>query len=173
MTPRTAHRLVRFAAAAVFASAALAGSNGNASAGGWAVGSLDAMPAATAAATTEVGFTILQHGVHPAAVDGEVGIEIRDDGGTQEFFPAVGEGATGHYVATVTFPEVAGSYSWNVRMGWFGAYELGTLDVGVPEPASTGTWMTFRWFTLGGSLLLAGIAIADLVVSRHRRVAVG
>lgn len=173
MTTTTAPRLVRIVTAAALTVAALAGSSSSVSAGGWAVASLDAIPAAQPGATSEVSFTILQHGVRPVDLDDDVGIEIRDGDGTIAFFPAVSDGATGHYVAMVTFPEEAGTYPWSVRMGWFGPHELGTLDVRAPEPASPTAWPTIRWLALGGSLMLAGIAFVDLAVSRRRRLAVG
>ena len=39
------------------------------SAGGWVVVSLDSMPAVHAGEDTEVGFTVLRHGVTPEASD--------------------------------------------------------------------------------------------------------
>ena len=58
-------------------------------------------------------------------------------------------------------------------MGWFGPHELGTLDVQSAETAPLGVWSTMRWLTLAGSLLLAGIAVADTVFSRRRPLAIG
>ena len=145
-----------------------------ASAGGWAVASLDAVPEATAGETTEVGFTVLQHGQTPAVLDADVGIEVLLADGTVEYFPAVADGAPGHYVAAVTFPEGGGSYEWNARMGWFGSYELGVIDVAAPapvEPAATGggsAWPDLRWVTLAASIALAGVAIADVLITRVR-----
>ena len=66
-----------------------------ASAGGWAVGSLDAVPAATAGQTSAVGFTVLQHGVTPADLSEDVGIEIVNADGTALFFPATNDGVPG------------------------------------------------------------------------------
>jgi hypothetical protein len=173
MTTTTARGLARIVAAAALTVAALAGWSSSVSAGGWAVASLDSIPTAHPGATGEVSFTILQHGVSPVDLDEDVGIEIRDDAGIIAFFPAVGSGPTGHYVATVRFPEAAGTYPWSVRMGWFGPHELGTLDVRAPAPsASPVAWPTTRWLALGGSLVLAGIAVVDLAVSRRRRMTV-
>ena len=173
MTATTASRLVRIVTAAALTIAAFAGFGSPASAGGWAVASLDSIPAAEPGATTEVSFTILQHGITPADLDEDVGIEIREHGGGSSFFPAVSDGTAGHYVATVTFPETAGTYEWQVQMGWFGPHELGTLDVQSAETAPLGVWSTMRWLTLAGSLLLAGIAVADTVFSRRRPLAIG
>ena len=175
MTARTASRLVRIVTAAALTVAAFAGLSSPASAGGWAVASLDSIPVAEPGATAEVSFTILQHGITPADLDEGVGIEIRDHDGGSAYFPAVGDGTAGHYVATVTFPETAGTYEWQVRMGWFRPHELGTLDVRAREAEANShmAWSTIRWLTLGGSLLLAGIAVADMAVSRRRHLAIG
>lgn len=175
--PPTRRRLLgRIAAAAVAMTmtmtvALVAGSSGPASAGGWAVASLDAIPTAAPGATVDVSFSILQHGVRPVDIDEGVGIEILDADGTVAFFPAVGDGVLGHYVATVTFPDAAGSYQWTVRMGGFGPYELGTLELG--EAASGALWSTARWFALAGALLLAGVAVVDLARARRRNLAFG
>jgi hypothetical protein len=146
-----------------------------ASAGGWAVASLDAIPEATAGETTEVGFTVLQHGQSPAVLDADVGIELVLADGAIEYFPAVADGAPGHYVAAVTFPDGAGSYQWNARMGWFGSYQLGAIEViaGAPlEQVTTGggsVWPDLRWVTLAASVALAGVAVTDALITRARR----
>lgn len=173
MTATTTSRLVRIVAAGAVIVAAFAGFGSHASAGGWAVASLDSMPAAEPGATTEVSFTILQHGITPAELDEGVGIEIRDHDGGNAFFPAVSDRIAGHYVATVTFPETAGTYEWHVQMGWFGPYDLGTLDVRAAANASVWAWATIRWLMVAGAVLLAGMAVADMVVSRRRRLAIG
>ncbi|HEX6420147.1 MAG TPA: hypothetical protein VFZ77_16730, partial [Acidimicrobiales bacterium] len=41
----------------------------------------------------------------------------------------------GHYVATVTFPE-PGRAHWAIRQGWFGAHDLGAIDVAQPVTAA-------------------------------------
>jgi uncharacterized protein (DUF58 family) len=102
----------------------------SASAGGWALASLDEIPAATAGESVDVGFTILQHGQTPAVLESGVGIELVLADGTSELFTAAADGAPGHYVATVTFPAEAGTYQWIAHMDWFGTYELGSIDVG-------------------------------------------
>lgn len=173
MTATTNSRLVRIASTMVLAVAAFAAIGSPASAGGWAVASLDSIPAAEPGATTEVSFTILQHGITPADLDEGVGIEIRDHDGDSSFFPAVSDGTAGHYVAAVTFPEAAGTYEWQVQMGWFGPHELGALDVRSAENTPLEVWSTLRWLTLAGSLLLAGIAVSDMVFRRRRRLAIG
>ncbi len=167
-------RLVRFLIAGIAAVAVLALPHSPATAGGWAVGSLDSTPEAVAGESTEVGFTILQHGVTPADLTDDVGIEISNGDGSAAFFPAVSDGTPGHYVATVTFPDASGAYAWSIRMGWFGPHDLGTLDVGETPNGTTSMWSTFRWVTLGISVVLASVAAADLALDRRRRdVALG
>ena len=147
------------------------------SAGGWALASLDEIPAATAGESVDVGFTILQHGQTPAILASGVGIELVLADGTTEFFPAAAEGVPGHYVATVTFPAEAGTYQWIAHMDWFGTYELGSIDVGAATTSAPGSgtaggssiWSDLRWLTLAASILLGGVAIGDLAITRHRR----
>jgi hypothetical protein len=145
-----------------------------ASAGGWAVTSLDELPAPIAGESVDVGFTILQHGQTPAVLESGVGLELVLADGTTQFFEAVADGVPGHYVATVTFPADAGSYQWRAHMDWFGTYELGSINVAAASSsavsgAGSSIWPDLRWVTLAGSIVLGGVAIADLVVTRHRR----
>ncbi len=146
-----------------------------ASGGGWAVASLDAVPAATAGDSTDVGFTVLQHGQTPAVLDADVGIELVLADGAMQFFAAAADSVPGHYVATVTFPQTAGSYEWNARMGWFGSYELGSIAVAAPTASTDGgassgsMWPDVRWLVLAGSIALGGVAVADTVLARRRR----
>ncbi len=165
-------RLVRMVLSAALAATALVGISSAASAGGWAVASLESMPTPQPGTTTEVEFTILQHGVTPAELDEGVGIEITDPDGGTSFFPAISNGQVGHYVATVTFPDVPGTYEWRVQMGWFGPHELGAMDVEAAATTGWG-WSTVRWMALGASLVLAAVAAIDFAASRRRHLAVG
>jgi hypothetical protein len=171
MIETTTARLVRVVAAAALAAAVFAGLCTPAAAGGWAVATLDSVPVARPGATTEVSFTILQHGTRPADLDEGVGIEIRFPDGGDAFHPAIRDGAGGHYVATVTFPDTAGTYEWRVRMGWFGPYDLGTLEVRAADSVADGAWSTIRWPMLAGGALLAGAAVANVLGERRRGVA--
>lgn len=146
-----------------------------ADAGGWALASLDPMPAPTAGDQGEVGFTILQHGVTPAGLLDDVGVEIRLADGSTRFAPAVADGRPGHYVAHVTFP-AAGVYEWSIRMDWFGSYDLGPLEVHDATSTSGSAWPRLRLGLLAGVLVLAAVAAVDAVGARTRRrteVAVG
>jgi hypothetical protein len=123
--------------------AGAAGAAVGAARGGWATTALDDAPTAGAGETTEVGFTILQHGVTPVDVD-EVAVVIRDGDGRDQTWPAVQQGQTGHYVAEVTFP-AEGRYEWVVRQGWFGDYDLGPLHVGDGGSAAGSWWSRTPW----------------------------
>jgi len=152
----------------------VAASASTASAGGWAVTSLDSIPEVTAGESADVGFTILQHGQTPAVLESNVGIELLLADGTIQFFEAVSDGEPGHYVATVTFPAAAGSYEWHARMDWFGTYELGAIEVAAPQSAGVSgaggsVWPDLRWVTLAGSMVLVAVAIGDYAIARARR----
>ena len=148
----------------------MAGTASDASAGGWAVASIDAVPTPRAGTTEMVGFTILQHGVTPVdlladpAVDPDtaVGIELADADGSIEFFPAVPDGGDGHYVAEVVFDD-AGDHEWSIRMGWFGSQALGTVTVtGAGSSSDGSSWPTVRIaLTVLAAILVAG-AMVDL-----------
>ena len=126
-----------------------------ASAGGWAMSSLDPMSAPVVGQETEVGFTIRQHGVTPVNPDDQgsepVAVAVRSASGDEAVFPARQQGPTGHYVADVIFPE-AGQAHWEIRQGWFGPQDLGAIGVaaarsgvggsGAPD---TGTIAGYRW----------------------------
>lgn len=170
MPQRTARSTVAAGAAlAVLLGLLLIGPVAPAAAGGWAVGSLDAVPAPRAGETVEVGFTILQHGVTPAQVVEDVGIEIVGADGVPDFFPAERGERVGHYIAPVTFPTEAGDYGWSIRMGWFGWQELGTVTVtsGDAPSAASDTWSAVRWTTAALGAVLALIAVWSLAASRR------
>jgi hypothetical protein len=121
-------------AGALLLAATILGHAPPAGAGGWAVSALDATPVPVAGQELEVGFTVRQHGVSPVNPDGEVGIEVRSASGVVTAFAARPDGATGHYVADVTFPE-AGRFTWQILQGWFAPTDLGAIDV---TPAGSG-----------------------------------
>ncbi|HET6318844.1 MAG TPA: hypothetical protein VFG86_20505 [Chloroflexota bacterium] len=105
-----------------------------ASAGGWAVTTLDALPAGgfEAGQTYDIGFTIRQHGVSPF---NQATPRIRASlGDTYLSFGATRDG-NGHYVARVQFP-AEGSWTWVVDQAPFATQELGTLTVRPAAPAA-------------------------------------
>jgi hypothetical protein len=87
---------------------------GTALGGGWATIAADAGAAERRAGETdEFGFTVLQHGETPAGwVNAALVIENVATGKTIRV-AATAQGADGHFVAMVTFPE-AGYWSWRV-----------------------------------------------------------
>lgn len=97
-------------------------------AGGWAVITLDELPGQVAAGEPlEIGFMVRQHGRTP--VDGLTPIvTARLDGkGRPSTFFAEEDGATGHYVATITLPQ-EGQWEWEIEA--FGApVQMPTLTV--------------------------------------------
>lgn len=144
-----------------------------ASAGGWAISTLDKLPNPIAGEPIQVGFTIRQHGVRPVDLAEGVGITITLADGTTHYFPAASDGTIGHYVARVEFPSV-GRYSWGIRQGLFGDYDLGQIDVNAPTSVeNTGaSLISLRYAALAGAILFGFVALADVIVARRRRVSV-
>jgi hypothetical protein len=148
-----------------------------ASAGGWAVSTLDEVPAPAPGETVTVGFTIRQHGVTPVNID-DVAVEVMGPSGAIEVFVARQEGAVGHYVADVVFGE-QGVHNWAIRQGWFANQELGTIDTSADASTAGGggggTSSTTQFLRYGMptlALALGGYAAIDAFSSRRRRRAV-
>jgi hypothetical protein len=139
-----------------------------ASAGGWAVTTLDPLPAVSPGEPVPVGFTIRQHGVTPVDMEGVALVVVAADGGPSLRFPARLDGPTGHYVADVQVP--AGSHRWLVEQGMFGPQELGMLNVAAtapPLPAPDGgrPWQVadeVRWGLLAVTVVAAMAFVALL-----------
>jgi cytochrome c2 len=89
-------------------------------AGGWAVVTLDQLPAQIVAGQPiDIGFTVRQHGV---TLRSDIKPIIRlDRANAEDSFTvsAVREGAAGHYTARLTFPS-AGTWKWYVDVEEFG-----------------------------------------------------
>ena len=105
-------------------------SAGAALAGGWASTELDGpLPQFVAGDSQEIGFTILQHGVHPAVVDGAGLRFTSEDTGEIAFFAAEPRGAAGHYVTCVR-TLAAGTWAMEVEQGLhFEPFPVGTVRV--------------------------------------------
>jgi len=87
-----------------------------AAAGGWATIVADTTnpPQPNAGQPFTFGFTVLQHGVTPAGwVETPTFVGIETVSGTRIEAKASGQGADGHFVATVTLPK-AGVWTWQV-----------------------------------------------------------
>ncbi len=143
-----------------------------ASAGGWAVATLDAIPSsATAGEAAPVGFTVRQHGITPVDLD-HVAIVVTQADGTATRFAARRDGAKGHYRADVRFP-ASGNVTWRAELDWFGPQELGTLTVAdAPSSAGVGLWAQ-RVGLSGGALLAAFGCARELRRRRVRKPLVG
>jgi len=142
-----------------------------ASAGGWAISTLDELPNPIAGESIQVGFTIRQHGITPIDMSENVGITITLAGGTPQYFPAAGDGTVGHFVARVEFPS-AGKYQWSIRQGIFGDQDLGQINVGAPTVGANtdGSRMSWRNAGLAGAMLFGFVALTDVVMTRRRRL---
>ena len=103
---------------------------GTALAGGWATAKFDeALPELREGGSWLIGFTILQHGNHPVAVDG-AGLRFTNDkSGAVVFFEAEPVGPEGHYVASVGRLPV-GTWTLEVEQGLFAPYPVGEITVG-------------------------------------------
>jgi cytochrome c2 len=86
-------------------------------AGGWAVITLDQLPAEVVAGKPHsIGFMIRQHGRTPW-VYGQVMVHaVHIQSHETISVQAEAEGATGHYVATLNFPQ-AGTWRWGIEAG--------------------------------------------------------
>jgi hypothetical protein len=86
-----------------------------ASAGGWAVVTLDSMPTGIIVdQPVSVGFTIRQHGITPLRSDGVRVRGVHEDG--DSFVIKAKHDEAGHYNASLTF-ERAGKWHWAVASG--------------------------------------------------------
>jgi hypothetical protein len=91
-------------------------SAGAVSAGGWATITADpGNPQPTEGEPIAFGFTVLQHGVTPAGWVGATLVAVSGTTGERIEAKAVGEGADGHFVATLTLPD-AGYWTWHVEL---------------------------------------------------------
>jgi len=91
-----------------------------ASAGGWAVITIDELPTAiTAGQSISIGFTVRQHG-QTLRSDLEPSVRF-DRADAQESFQVTAQrqGGEGHYVAEIEFPS-AGQWNWHVDIEQFG-----------------------------------------------------
>jgi cytochrome c2 len=137
-------------------------------AGGWAVITLDALPGEIVAGEPlEIGFMVRQHGVTP--LDGLTPtIHARQAGFTLSE-PARAQGETGHYVATLTFPQ-AGEWTWSIE-AFTGSQPMPPLSV-IAAPAiaksETPVPVSNNISLLVGLLGLAGLAVGSFVAFRRK-----
>lgn len=153
--------MVRLATIAVLMLIAL---GSPASAGGWAVTTLEAVPDRIEAGRGyDIRYTIRQHGTTPVDLP-STGIRVTSvASGRQLTFDGRREGAAGHYVARVTFPE-AGAWRWEALQDWFGPYALGEVTVGAGAGAVGAPSGAGRGAPLDASAS-AGLVVAGLLLA--------
>ncbi len=140
-------------------------------AGGWAMASLDTTPTGFEAGQIhQVGYRILQHGVHPADVGGT---EIRffNDGGEMVAFRGKSTGEVGHYLADVALAD-PGIYRWDVTMGYFPAQELGTIEVRAALAVATSGGSALNWMHIVfpiAATISAGAVVLQAPLALQRR----
>jgi cytochrome c2 len=137
-------------------------------AGGWAVITLDELPGEIVAGQPlEIGFTVRQHGV--TLMDGlEPTVHARQAGFTLTE-QAKAQGETGHYVATLTFPQ-AGEWTWSIQ-AFTGNQPMPPLSV-VAAPAftqsKTQASVPVNYSLLVGTVGLAGMFAGAYVAFRRK-----
>jgi cytochrome c2 len=138
-------------------------------AGGWAVITLDELPGEIVAEQPfEIGFTVRQHGVTP--LDDLTPIVSARQPGSSLTEQAKAQGETGHYVATLTFPQ-GGEWEWSIQ-AFTGNQPMPPLYVNEALVASRNLnqlSIPANLALLAGSLGLAGLA-AGLFVALRRKV---
>jgi len=138
-------------------------------AGGWAVITLDRLPAGVVAGEPlTVGFTVMQHGRTPMA---NIHPTITAMLSKPDTFivNAKPEGKMGHYVATLTFPK-QGNWSWSIQ-AFTMDQAMPELSVAAPNTASvTQPAATAPISTISIIRILAlVIGLAGLVVAYQRK----
>jgi hypothetical protein len=166
------HRIPTAALAALAATLILAGT---ALAGGWANAIMDDPPPdpPSAGEPITIGFTLLQHGVTPVDDPAPV-ITVRNAATGEELsVTATQEGASGHWVATITFPS-DGVWRYEVThdlivgMNGFNPVTVGTVAPAAPASTATSAATTQALTSLAVALLLTLAVGAAFVISRRR-----
>lgn len=147
---------------------ALSGGPRPAQAGGWAVATLDEIPAGvTAGQPFTVGFTMRQHGVRP--VDwGPITLTFTHLASGQKVTEtAFAESSAGHYTVDVTLP-AAGAWEWILGEGL--PQPMPTLDVQPPAGAAdSAPAQSPPWSLLLGVAGLLGLGLGLAAMFRTRR----
>jgi hypothetical protein len=126
-------------------------------AGGWAVTTLDSVPATIQAGQTyRIGYTIRQHGVMPFT---QAAPAIRISLGDRQLtFKGTAEGAPGRYVSNVEFPG-GGEWTWSVDQAPFAVQQLGTLEVAASEPVRPAVYVPTPADQRNAVLVAAGLLL--------------
>jgi hypothetical protein len=156
----------RLIAAVAVVAGGLAAAPGSSHAGGWAVVSFDEQPELVAGEPSDVGFTLLRHGVTPESSE-KVTFVLTDERGARHQFTAEAVGAIGHHVVTIDLPS-SGDYGLTV-LGEFIDIELGSLTVGSGSGGETSTlrWDALQWGTAALAVLMAALAGWDVLRPRR------
>jgi hypothetical protein len=140
-----------------------------ASAGGWAVITLDTLPGEIAAGQPmEIGFMVRQHGVTPMA--GLTPVVHANLSGSRESVTvnAKAEGQTGHYTASLTLPQT-GTWEWTIAAFTVNqpmpalTVVASTLANEKPiqtQPVASPQWLPWTAGFLGIAGILVGLVIA-------------
>jgi cytochrome c553 len=137
-------------------------------AGGWAVITLDELPGdVVAGQPLEIGFMVRQHGVTP--LDGLTPTVHARQAGFAVTEQAKAQGETGHYVATLTFPQ-AGEWTWSIQ-AFTGNQPMPPLNV-IAAPAiaqsKAQAQVPANLPLLTGILGLVGLVIGSFVALRRK-----
>jgi len=132
-------------------------------AGGWAVVTLDELPAdVVAKQPITIGFVVRQHGQTPMADLTPVVKAVHVETQKTIQVSAKAKGAVGHYVATLNFPE-PGRWRWSIE-AFTGNQPMPPLQVGPLEAVTpTKVGVDISWPLLMGLLGLFGTAGSSLV----------
>lgn len=136
-------------------------------AGGWAVVTMDALPATfTAGQEYTFGFTMRQHGVTPRSGEASRITFTHAESGQTLGVRAADAGPTGHYTARVTLP-AAGTWQWKVQS--FGEHPMPPLTVVAAGGGTTAAPERPIWLFVAIPALAAVAAAGFLVGVRGRR----
>jgi hypothetical protein len=149
-----------------------------ASAGGWAVPSLDPLTGVRAGKSVDVGFRLLQHGQTPVVASewpaATIGLAVRA-GGEEWFVPAtMTSGDPGHYIAKVDVPAGADGMAVAVQMRNGLMVDEGWSQVTVQAASGAGGgdgWLPAWTVALFGlvAVACAVMILVDIRAKRQRR----
>ena len=167
------HRIPTAALAAVAAALILAGT---AFAGGWANAVMDEPPPSDPPSAGEpitIGFTLLQHGVTPVNNPAPT-VTVRNAATGEELsVTATQEGASGHWVAVITYPS-DGTWRYEVThdlivgMNGFNPVTVGSVAPAAPASTATSAAAAQPLSVLLLALVLTLAIAAAFVLSRRR-----
>jgi mono/diheme cytochrome c family protein len=148
-------------------------------AGGWAVVTLDHLPARVIAGEpVTIGFMVRQHGRHPTDGLHPRITATHVESGEAVHTTAVAEGATGHYVATLAFPN-EGEWRWAIDAFSFAqpmpaltVHPAGTVGVGDGGKNAARSSLLVVEQTVWPAVGILGLTtvVVVLIVSQRKRL---